>query len=110
MRQAKGEKGENCGLLLVFEEDALNSYLGRKRGNSLEQTTALDGFLDLCVELGDPYLESGRLATDTARSVSILTHVHMRYGFYFSSLLLRVAWYVFWVKSFYFNSGQTRIP
>ena len=48
----------------------------------MEQTTALDGFLDLCVELGDPYLESGRLATDTARSMSILTHVHMRYGVY----------------------------
>ena len=63
-----------------FSEDALNSCLLRKRGNRLEQTTALDGLLELCFGLGDPYIESNWLATDTARSVSFLTHVHVRYG------------------------------
>ena len=38
------------------------------------------------------------LATDTSRSVSVLAHVHVRYGVYLSLLLTRVICYAFWVK------------
>ena len=38
------------------------------------------------------------LATDTARSMSVLAHVHVMYGVYLSQLLIRVICYAFWVK------------
>ena len=74
--------GRRVVVYFRFSEDALISCLLRKRGNRLEQTTAFDGLLDLCFGLGDPYLESNWLAVDTACSVSVLTHVHVRYGVY----------------------------